>query len=732
MALLRRPRALAAIALAGVLLTSGVSPSAASLGTDVEIPAQANDEDLAVEANVELVVSPVTAVFTAKDEAAKFNVLLRNLGERTVAEGSIELSLGARLTGGSALAPQQGTAPDRTVIATSTIGAISGESEESTTITVPLTDIPLFTPAEHGVYPLYAKFLSSDSPSASEVTAYSPIVWEGPHVATSSVNLTQIVPILLPANVHSMPSRPQLDEISTRLDKLLDYATRTQSVLAIDPRIIASIRGYGLEAPQSAQTLLADLESSQLTSFTLQYADADPAAQAALGATELLQPAGLEFLTRFGAWDAQQPDEETELDQPPGDGAATPDENQGSAAADAEGVAATEEPADDAAAEDEVSPDSKEPLHNEIGIAPTLEELGSWPNGVAGSWPAPGDTSAKTLSLLRAAGLDLTVLRSDNVTVTGGPRARLGSSNAIVTDSELDAGVSLALKGQSIAERELGTVQALARLTLASDSGVPGLVLGVDRGHIADSERPEELLELLAQPRWVRAAPLDAQEEGTAQLQAGAPEAERLEQLSAAAENEAFVLEARSLLVNPEYLDSYQRMRLMSLFATGYSAPDAAFHERARLFAKRDLELREGVRLVGTTHAQLVGGSSRIPIQVRNTLPFDAVIRLSVSPTSAALVVPERLFEDIALPEDSSERVLVPAKSRVSSGESGLLLSVSSADGSFTASTSRLAVSISTRVEVVAIAILASAAVLLFGFGILRSVRRRRGSSSGE
>ncbi|KAM9862153.1 hypothetical protein ACI1US_01996 [Leucobacter sp. BZR 635] len=754
-----------------MLVASGVSLPVSHAQTPTPSPeAEVADVESGL---IELVVAPESAVLSNSDSEAKFRVLIRNTGEATAPEGSVELRLGERITGASArLAPEPAadpatdpatdsatdttptTDPAHTRIATVQVEAIPGGKEQSATVTVPLTDMPQLVDTSHGVYPLYASYVASDSSSETRLTAFSPLVWGGPARADAALDLTSIVPLVLPANVQSMPSRAQLSDAVPGLTALVDFAASSQSVLAIDPRIITAIRGYGTEAPREASELLARLETGAVPSFLLQFGDADPAAQAAAGLDTLLQPAGFEFITRFGAWEVVEPAEPTDPTEPtdpaassepgggePGGGEPAEDKRAGDEPVDADAAGA--EPAgaksaDDAktGAEDPQAPgsglDAETAETAEEPLPPTAEELMAWPRGLAAGWPAPGQADGKTLTLLRDAGYDLAVLNSDNVRLEGGPRAALGKGSALVTDAELDAAVRLALSGSTDTERALGEAQAAARLALAADAGVAGLILGVDRGAVASMERPEEQLSKLMDRRWVTHVAHGAQREGVARLIPAEPGEDRVELLAAAFENEPTVLEARSVLVNPEYLDGYQRMRLLTLFGTRGAHPDTDFEAAASRFAKRDAELHDGVRLVDTKRAQLVGGSTRIPIQVRNSLPFDALVTLEVAPTSAALLLPEREFRDIELPEDSSERVLVPVKSRVSSGESALLLSVTSPDGEYTASTGRLEVAISTTVETVAIAILASSAALLFGFGIWRSVRRRKSLSTRE
>lgn len=773
----RRPRVWAAWMLASALLLSGVFVASTTLvrahATDEPATsgttegAQADGTPTDTEA-VEFVVAPVDPVILASQTDAEFRVLLRNPGERSLPDGSIELSIGEKITGGSVITPtgpdstpsgtgdkppgtgdtdaQASDAPAPTVIATQQIDVTGGDAEQEFTISVPVADLLLSFSSERGVYRLYAKYVASDSSSDNALTAYAPIIWQGTNDLTAAVDLSVVVPLLFSADVQSMPTRAQLENAIPNFNSLLGFATRTRATLAIDPRILAAIRGYGDESPTSAQEFLARLERSTLTSFTLQYADADPVAQAAIGLDGLLTPNGLEFITRFGSWSSStEPDAGTPGSTPENTDAPTAGSDTDAASTDSESTDAastdttsTNTTSTDAAHTDTPNPDAENSAPATVDTSadpvtgePTLEALGAWPNGMAGAWPANGQVTAETLTLLRKSGLDTTVLSSSNVTLTGGPRATLGSSTAIVTDTELDSGVQLALQGATEAERELGTAQAQARLALAADTGVKGLILGVDRGGAAESGDTEAVLDALTSARWVNSVSTDEQAEGSATLQPGVVDDNRIAALETAVANEATVLKTRALLVRPEYLDSYQRLRLLNLLATRNAAPGIDFVPITAAYAERDDELSGGVSLVGTKKAQLVGVSSRIPVQLRNPLPFDAIVTLTVAPTSAALSMPERHFEKILLPEDSSEGVLVPVRSRVSSGESAILLSVTSVDGEHTTSTDVLPVSISTSVESIALAVLAAAAALLFGFGIWRSVRRRR-QASGE
>lgn len=714
---------------AASLLASGVALPAAAATPEHRVGfAHDATPKAPLSETTEFVIAPTTQVYPDTARGIELRVLLRNSGMRSLPEGSVEVLLEPKPAeaqldeqlGAAVDVAEDSTLPQAAVIATETVSATQPDAEQSLTIPISAENFPLSDTSTPGVYTITANYLPSDGSLDEPLTTTTPIVWHSADASATPVKLSLVVPFVLPAAITTMPTRTQLRDLTPGFTELLDFASDSHAIVAIDPRIIAAIRGYGTEAPESARAFLERLETSSLASFTLQYGDADLTAQAALDLPELLRPVNLDFVTRYGKFEASdvtagEPQTSEAPDTAEQD--ATPSEVPGESAADETTSPSAPDTSDSSDATDEgVDPESLLP--------PTLDELGAWDNGLAAAWPS--QLTNRTLTYLNKFGLTFTVVDSENVALTGGPRATLGAGDAIVTNAELDAAVRLALAGDSQAERELGLARANALLVEAAEAGVSGLALGIDRGAMIKAENPTDTLNGLLSASWVRTVALGAQAEGSAVLKAETINVDRTNLLAAALSNEAEVLQVRAMLENPEYLDGYQRMRLLTLFSTRYAAEDVNFDRVASRFAKRDAEILDGVNVVVSKHAQLVGASSRIPVQLRNSLPFDAVSEVTVTPTSAALALDQRVFQDVRVADDSSDRILVPVSSRVSSGESGLHIQVTSSNGEFTAATAVLPISISTSVETIALVVLGLAALLLFGFGIWRSVRRKR------
>ncbi|SJN11702.1 hypothetical protein FM113_12805 [Leucobacter sp. 7(1)] len=716
MPLAPRFRALSAALLAfglvaGALTTATLhAPAArADAPTDTaDVPGEAESDA----APPTLLVAPTDAVIRPGTTEVEFTLLLRNPGTEPLPGGRVELRFGITPV------PDRGgitaeLAAGSPRIAEAEFGTTDAGEEQTTTISVPRDRIPLAADAPFGAHLVEASFTpkaDTEGNEADPLRASAPLVWRGSGTTPATVPLGMIVPLVFPSDVHTLPTRQQLSELTPGWDQLLTEARAHHATLAIDPRIIAGIRAYGTEAPTHAQDFLARMSALNLPSFLLQFADADPAAQAALGFTQLLAPTSLDFVSRFGKFPAgTDPDAAGSV---PSD-SADPEEAVPEPAA-----PATETPT--AGSPSTPSPDPATPT------LPTLRELMQWADAQPVAWPAEGAVDQATLDLLEASGIRTVVLDSGNVTGATAPRATLGTGGALVTDAALGAAAQAALGADTAAERALGAAHLSAELAVAAQDGSPGLLLGLDRGAVASAAEPGSVLQLIESLDWAQPTPIAALPEGRAMLRAGDTLEDRRELLRSSAGRESSVNALGAVLVHPEYLSGYQRTRLLELFATRFASPGVDFTEIAAAYRERDAELLTGVRAISTEHTQLVGTSTRVPVQLQNALPFDARVQVRVEPSSAGLSISERTYENIAVPAEANQRVLVPVHSRVSSGESGIIVSVAAASGEPTVFTGTLPISIRSSVEAIGLWVLGGLAALLLGFGIWRSLRRKR------
>ncbi|MBP1326547.1 hypothetical protein JOF28_001779 [Leucobacter exalbidus] len=805
--------------------------------------AEATAEDDAVAPAPSLMVAPSQPILADAKTNLELSAQLTNPTETEVAAGELLIevseepvkSVAALTDAVNTAIPGDSAATDAaaadsgapgtafTTLKTAHLGATGPESEQRTTVNVTPEELPFTDLTPPGTYLVRAS-LTLEGASTPHSAATTPVVWRG--TGKTKIDLSMIVPFVLPAKIQAMPSREQLSDLVREWDALLTAAEQAKATLAIDPRIVAGIRSYGVEASGPAREFLARLEASPNPSFLLQFADADVAAQAAIGFTSLVEPTNLDFVTRFGKFEAPVPAADADGKDTGGEdasGETTDADTTGTEAADvdtdvanteaanAEGAAeapveaeapagveagsATEtgaeanadtdangepstsngaevdadaKPETNAETDSDTTPDANTGAETDGEVTevapPTLAELLQWKtaSGEPGSnnsnnagtssgstdsgsgtaagtvtgevataaWPAEGDVDRGTLGLLAESNITSVVLDSSNVRHSGGPRIALNDGEAIITEASLADSATAALAGDTEIERAAGLSALAGELFVRAQAESTGVVLGLNRGSVADTQDPASLLTAIAELSFVRATSVADQPEGTGTLRAAGPLEPRLALLRSAANREASVNEVGAVLVHPQYLSGYQRVRLMSLFSTRYAPAESNFDEVSTKFRTRDSKLLEGVQAISTEHTQLVGVSTSVPVQLHNSLPFDANVTVGVVPVSAAIELEERVFSGVIVGAEANERVLVPVRSRVSSGESGLVVTVSAHGGEPTVYTGTLDLSISSSVEAVALWVLGVSASLLLIFGVYRSVRKRRKASA--
>lgn len=766
-----------ASAVGAVALSTEAAADAVAVSTEMLVDAPASSTE------TELVVAPVDPVIAATTEEVRFSVLVRHhtaadtgtdtdTDEQSLPGGTLQLWMGAeRLTSLEALDafPATQAAVTADLIGELEVAPTPVGEEQLLEVVVPREALPALT--EAGVYGVRAELHSSDvdvdvdidaentdadgadiegseAPGAAEadeqsegqaegqdqgaaeaapVSGSTQIVWRGVD-GGAQVPVAMVVPFVLPESVQTMPTREELSAEASRLDALLTAAEEWQATLAIDPRLIAGIRASGTSAPAAARNFLARLEATTLPTFLLQFADADPAAQADLGAERLLQPIGLSYVTRLGTFEAPKssatsngaaPTDADSNRTDSGDTAADsrdPDTDSNGTATDATGTDST----------DSVDAPDSDPDEAPDPAAPGIAELLSWPNGTATAWPADGRANAATLDLLQRSGLTSLVLSSTNVAGATAPRATVSGFDAIIADARLGSAAARAMGADAHIDRDAGTATLAAELAIAASAASSGVALALDRGVVADAAAPAELLGTLATYDWV--APVVAAElpAGEAVLAGGTASDPQLDLLRAQTTASAEIDELSPLLEHPGYLRQYQRIRLLTAYATRYAAADADIEAVQGRFDERNAELLLGVQALPSENTQLVGTQSRVPVLLHNALPFDARVTLRVAPTSAAIEVPERRFPAQAIAAGGNTTVLVPVSSRVSSGDSGLVVQVADLGDDAVYSSAMLRLTLRSSYETIMLVALGSLAAVLLGFGVWRSVRRHR------
>ncbi|MGK0722476.1 DUF6049 family protein [Leucobacter sp. W1478] len=691
--------------------------------TETPAPGPEDPESDTQGVTAEIIVAPASPVLEAEADEHQFTVHLRNTGKEAIPAGEVRLLLNTTpLESTTQLATVEPSAR-ATQIALTAVGETASGSEQNLTFAVPRDTLPLSFASAAGVYSVHVELrLPAFEPLETRadpllVSEATPFVWQDAGT-DARVPVTLVVPFTLPGNVRTVPSADQLREVAPRLTSLLDEAERAEATLAVDPRIIAGIRVLGDDAPASAQALLERFESTTQPLFLLQFADADPAAQAALGLDELLRPLGFGYL--LGNTDETDVADAETNQQNPLEGAEDAGSEDASAPASGEEESLTNS--------SDQTPGVDPP--NGLVATPEVDQLAGTPGAYLGAWPASGGVDGSTLDLLRGAGITNIVLDSGNVADATGTRVLIDGMSALVADATLTDSTKLTLAGESPSERASGIADLTAFLALSALQGTAGLVLAVDRGALADAENPAGLLATVSGLGWVNTVPEMIQPEGTGTIRSGKTAEQRLELLRATVARSDEIDAVAPVLRRPQSLVEYQRLRLLEAFATRYAGADVDFDAVDDRIRARDAELLSGVRVVGTENTQLVGTSSRVPVTLHNALPFDANVMVKVSPTSAGIAVPVRAFPNQVVSADGNHVVLVGVKTRISSGESGLRVEVHGNTSEQALSERVLKLTIRSSYETILLVSLAATATLLLALGIWRSLRRHAASNA--
>lgn len=719
-----RLRRTGAVLLCALLLVAAALPGL-SAGSPA---ARADDEEAAP--GLRYALGATTAVLADERAPLRLSVLSENQSEEAAPAETLRVVLDPtplsqdelRLAAAGEAVPPRGGLLGSAVAAVNR-PALDPDQLDERAISIEAGTLPLDQNSAPGGYLL--RLVTG----AGEPAAQVPVLWRGPG-EQAELPLTTIVPLGLPGDSGSLPRLATVTELmgpGGRLDELLTQAIALNATLAIDPRVIAAVRVWGDAAPAEATAWLARLEAANLASFSLAFADADLAAQAQLGFSSPLTPGNLNFATRNGSFPPAP--EPTETPQNPEDPAEPAPESTPGGASDTE-----QEPSGGAA---DLSDSDETPSDPQ---RPSTASLTEWPTTLAGvAWPAENAVTPGTLSFLSANGYSTVILGSANASATGsgtGNSGTVGGLAGVRLDGAIAAAADRAAAGETATDRAQGTSALIALLaSQASEAPPTGLTLGLNRAGAANGDDAAALLAELSALPWLHAQPLETAPAGELSLIDTPIPEERLASLRAAVDAELSVRQIAQVLEEPEAMIGLQRARLLAFFGTDLTAADPeapATLARVARYEERDEETLRGVQITSTAETQLVGTSSRVPVQLRNHLPFPAAVTASARAVNTSLTVTEPVSPEISIGAESSANVLIPVAARVSSGDSALQVTLHDRAGG-QVHEAVLPMSIHSSWETVALVSLGTLAAAFMGFGVWRSLRaRRRGQASSD
>lgn len=370
-----------------------------------------------------------------------------------------------------------------------------------------------------------------------------------------------------------------------------------------------------------------------------------------------------------------------------------------------------------------------------VGNRPSTEDLAAFPYTLTGvGWPRQNSVTSNSLAFMAKSGISNVLLDSRNVELSAGTSGTVGTLRAISLNSNLQDAAAGALTGETAVHRNAARAVLVSQLALINQSAASSIpqTIGLDRGGAAVRD-VGNVLDTISSLPWVSATDFAtvAAQQASATIIDSPLAAERLDTLGQALVAEPKIDEYGAVLTQPVYLSQLQRMRVLEFFATSIGVDSPGFTETTEAYFTRDDATLNGVRVSSTGTTNLVGTSTRIPIQVTNDLPFTAVVSAETLAANSSLLVEESETELTSVEKQSSVNITVPVTSRVSAGQSALIVTLFAKNGQ-RVDDAVLPVTIRSSWEALALGVLGVLVAGFFGFGIWRSLRARRTPSFAE
>jgi murein biosynthesis integral membrane protein MurJ len=546
----------------------------------------------------------------------------------------------------------------------------------------------------------------------------SAITWY-PDFEQAPVSVSVAMPITVPKSTDGILTAPVLaaaTSVDGTLTQQLDAAEDHNVAVAVDPRIIASIRILGDNAPSSAITWLQRLEALRNETFALSYADADVTGLRQAGSDGILSPISLDQSVESENF----PGAETPAPTP----TATPEQTSSPAPADASNDGTTPD-------------DGADPAQETL---PTTESLLDFPYSMDSiAWPTEGTVSSADLPALERAGTKTTIVSSGNTsagadtTITASEK--IGDDHVLVSDQSMS---SMLRRAAAATDRQtwsstMSELTATLATSARAATATGPILLTLGREWPSDSERLSQALDALESTPWVAPADLSTTSKavaGSLTLASASTGEARIDQLQRLVRGEQGLSAFATILGDPDQLTAPARLRLLALASNAWRDDDqglaAAVEARTAAWAKSTTE----VGIVDSSSLTLLGDRSSLPVSIRNSSAYPVTVHLSVQPSNSALrVVRNDIVVEIQ--PDSSTRATVPVQS-VANGKVELTMSLSSPTGVAVAQPATVELNVQAQWETVITAVAAIALIGIFGFGIFRSIRKRIRRRNGE
>ncbi|RIJ61010.1 DUF6049 family protein, partial [Clavibacter phaseoli] len=375
---------------------------------------------------------------------------------------------------------------------------------------------------------------------------------------------------------------------------------------------------------------------------------------------------------------------------------------------------------------------SPTPTATALAPVPSLADLTAWDYTISGvSWPSAGTVTSGDLGVLAASGTTTAILASGDVQSTGsaavGATGTIGDTTVLVTDARVSALVDRALSAET--DEAFGIALAQLSATLAADARAADghvVVAGLERGWAASGGRLGQLLDA------IQGLPFsDTAELGAALASAPVPlqvvdhpeDATRVQRVADAMALEAQVDAFAKAVESPELITGQQRMLLLATLANRWSDdPDGLVTVQDGYTAQADALL--GSVAITTRQNTVISDTTSLLINVSNELDQPVTVRLSIIAGSGRIRVDDSALVTVPAHGSASAR---PPITSISNGDVVVTARLTTEDGTVQIGDSApVELFIRAGFEAIVTTLFVAAVALLFGFGLFRSIRKRR------
>ncbi|AGW42742.1 hypothetical protein O159_28710 [Leifsonia xyli subsp. cynodontis DSM 46306] len=590
------------------------------------------------------------------------------------------------------------------------------EPGSSAVVRVPVAAaaVPFASRPVSGVFGVGAA-VSADQQTAE---ARSSLVWSVGETATKT-DVGVVMPIVSPSSGTGLISADDLATYTAPngvLTRDLDGITGHSTVaVGIDPMIVASIRALGNAAPATATDWLAHLSALPNDTFSVGYGDADMTGQLQAGLATPLAPISLGY-----ALDAKNfSPAPTTIGEPTT-------------------TATRVQPTPT------ISPaQTPSPSPTPLPALPTLNELVAWDYDLPGvAWPGDGTLRSDDLAPLATAGLKTVIVSGDNTNAdeldsTPNAVVHTASSTLAVGDQRISDALRQAVSAPSdIAwNTAMSAVNAQLALLSAEDTAPRKILVALDRSWPSSGTQLQRTLDALLSSAWSTPATfssiISASGSTDTVLVDAAESQSRIDAIRSLLTDEKALTDFATVLVDPATLKGRTRAQLLTLLAVSWQNPRTDWSAAVKKSREATTKTLHAIRILPTENINLVSAQGSIPFTVSNELPGEvATVTLRASPSNGRLEIDGPTTKSI--PKDSRGTMLVPVRAKVGNGQVVLSLQLYSPTGVPIGDPSAVSVEVHADWEGLGALVFGALLVLLFGYGIVRGLLRRRAQRRAE